>query len=290
MPFAIGDATVLTKAGYVGEDVESLLVSLLQAANYDVARAEKGIIYIDEIDKIARKGGDVPSANRDVSGEGVQQGLLKMLESTVAKVPRKGGPKNPFQQYIEIDTSNILFICGGAFDGLEEIIDKRVGERRRVGFRSDQERAQEDLPLENLLHQVIPDDLIKYGLIPELVGRLPVMACVDSLDEEMLVRILTEPKNALFKQYQKLFALDKVELVFTPEALAEVAREALKLKTGARALRGIIEETLLEAMYEIPSRKSLQRCVIDAEAIRSRRVNLQEAETASPTQEAGSTE
>ncbi|NLS76051.1 MAG: ATP-dependent Clp protease ATP-binding subunit ClpX [Chloroflexi bacterium] len=290
VPFAIGDATVLTEAGYVGEDVESLLVSLLQAANYDVARAEKGIIYIDEIDKIARKGGDVPSANRDVSGEGVQQGLLKMLESTVAKVPRKGGPKNPFQQYIEIDTSNILFICGGAFDGLEEIIDKRVGERRRVGFRSDQERAQEDLPLENLLHQVIPDDLIKYGLIPELVGRLPVMACVDSLDEEMLVRILTEPKNALFKQYQKLFALDKVELVFTPEALAEVAREALKLKTGARALRGIIEETLLEAMYEIPSRKSLQRCVIDAEAIRSRRVNLQEAETASPTQEAGSTE
>ncbi len=282
VPFAIGDATVLTEAGYVGEDVESLLASLLQAANYDVARAEKGIIYIDEIDKIARKSGDAPSSNRDVSGEGVQQGLLKMLESTIAKVPRKGGPKNPFQQFIEIDTSNILFICGGAFDGLEEIIAKRVGEKRSIGFRSDQERAREDVPLENLLHQVIPDDLIRYGLIPELVGRLPVLACVDPLDEEMLVRILTEPKNALFKQYQKLFALDKVELIFTPEALSEVAREALQLKTGARALRGIIEETLLEAMYELPSRKSLQHCVIDAEAIRTRHVDLQEADATAP--------
>ncbi len=279
VPFTIGDATTLTEAGYVGEDVENLLFGLLQAANNDVARTEKGIIYIDEIDKIARKSGDVPSMTRDVSGEGVQQGLLKMLEGTIAKVPPRGGRKHAYQQFIEIDTTNILFICGGSFEGLEQIVSERVGVKPTLGFHSGgttQEQEKEDSSTGELLHKVIPDDLLKFGLIPELIGRLPVIACVDPLDEDMLVRILTEPRNAIVKQYQKLFALDQVELTFTPEALREAAREALKYKTGARALRIIIEETLLDAMYEIPSRRHVRQCAIDADAIRSRKVRLPE--------------
>ena len=276
VPFTIGDATVLTEAGYVGEDVENLLVGLLQAAHQDVARAEKGIVYIDEIDKIARKSGDAPSINRDVSGEGVQQGLLKILESTIAKVPRKGDKKNPFQQFVEVDTSNILFICGGSFEGLQNIIADRLGKKRGMGFRSDAEQGVEKASLGDILHHVIPDDLLKFGLIPELVGRLPVLVTVDPLDEELLIRVLTEPKHAIIRQYQKLFELDGVSLAFTDEALRATAREALRLKTGARALRGIIEETLLDAMYEIPSRQGLAEIVIDDVAIHNRKVSLPE--------------
>ena len=277
VPFAIGDATVLTEAGYVGQDVENLLVGLLQAANYDVARAEKGIVYIDEIDKIARKSGDSPSANRDVSGEGVQQGLLKLLEGTVAKVPRKGGKSNPFQQFIDVDTTDILFVCGGSFQSLENIILDRIGRKRALGFRSEAEVQVDSASLSQLLHQVIPDDLLKFGLIPELVGRLPVLVSIDPLDEDLMIRILTEPKHAIVRQYQKLFELDGVDLVFTEDALKETAREALNLKTGARALRGIIEETLLDAMYVIPSTRDVRQCVIDAEAIRRRHVALPQA-------------
>ena len=265
VPFSIADATALTEAGYVGEDVENILLRLIQAAEFDIQRAERGVIYIDEIDKIARKS-DNPSITRDVSGEGVQQALLKILEGTVANVPPQGGRKHPHQEFLQINTGNILFVCGGAFEGLEKIVGERVGTKRIMGFHAEskQERLDEKT---NLLHQVIGDDLLKYGLIPEFIGRLPVVVSVDPLDEKSLIRILTEPKNALIKQYQKLFALDKVELVFTPDALEAAATQALKLNTGARALRTVIEETLLDVMYEIPSRGDVKKCVINADTI-----------------------
>ncbi len=296
VPFSISDATSLTEAGYVGEDVENILLRLIQAADYDIARAEKGIIYIDEIDKIARKSGANPSISRDVSGEGVQQALLKILEGTVANVPPQGGRKHPQQEFIQIDTTDILFICGGTFDGLEDIIAARVETGPRVGFVHDEEATREDAenisrflprglklsPREErelrraardmqrksrLLRQVIPDDLIKFGMIPEFVGRLPMVVTVEPVDEDMMVRILTEPRNAIVRQYQKLFALEGVELTFTEDALRAAARQALRRRIGARGLRAIIEERLLDIMYEIPSRKDVRRCEITAGVI-----------------------
>ena len=269
VPFCIADATALTEAGYVGEDVENILLRLIQNADYDVQRAETGIIYIDEIDKIARKTGDNPSITRDVSGEGVQQALLKIIEGATANVPPQGGRKHPHQDFIQINTANILFICGGAFDELDEIIAERVGVKGQIGFsRTTLDQRQREATAAQLLRQVIPDDLLKYGLIPEFVGRLPVTVSVDPLDQETLVRILTEPKNAIVKQFQRLFALDGVSLEFTAEALSTAAEEALKHKTGARGLRTIIEETLLDVMYEIPSRPDIKRCLITADTIR----------------------
>lgn len=306
VPFCIADATALTEAGYVGEDVENILLRLIQAADYDIQRAEQGIIYIDEIDKAARKTGDNPSITRDVSGEGVQQALLKIIEGAQANVPPQGGRKHPHQDFIQIDTSNILFICGGAFDNLDKIIEKRLGLKDRIGFSKKQSktfskrsktetakptvsqatgRLQEVTPFNalddsaskeeeavhlsaSLLAQVTPDDLLGYGLIPEFVGRLPVMVTVDPLDHAALMRILTTPRNAIVKQFQHLFALDGVELVFTQEALATAAQLALKYKTGARGLRSIIEEALLNVMYEIPSRKEIKKCIINAAVIR----------------------
>lgn len=267
VPFAIADATSLTEAGYVGEDVENILLKLIQAADYDIEKAEKGIVYIDEIDKIARKT-DNPSITRDVSGEGVQQALLKILEGTVASVPPQGGRKHPHQEFMQIDTTDILFICGGAFDGLEKIIQSRVS-KKGIGFGADVQSINQE-NIGSILSQILPQDLLKYGLIPEFVGRIPVIATLDALDEEALIRILTEPRNALVKQYQKMFELDGVSLEFKEGSLEVVADEAIKRSTGARGLRAIMEEVLLDVMFELPSREDVSRCVITREVVLER--------------------
>lgn len=264
VPFAIADATSLTEAGYVGEDVENCLLKLIQAADFDIARAERGIIYIDEIDKIARKS-ENPSITRDVSGEGVQQALLKILEGTEANVPPRGGRKHPHQEMLQIDTTNILFICGGAFDGIEKTIRSRRTEKN-MGFGADIHKKNEE-SVEELLKEIIPTDLQKFGLIPELIGRLPVLVTLNPLDEEAMVHILTEPKNALVKQYQKMLDMDEVKLTFTDDALKAIAEEALRRKTGARGLRSIIERIMLDVMFDAPSRKDVEECIVTKESI-----------------------
>lgn len=268
VPFAIADATSLTEAGYVGEDVENILLRLIQAADYDVARAEWGIIFIDEIDKISRRG-DNPSITRDVSGEGVQQALLKILEGTVAAVPPTGGRKHPQQEYIHIDTTNILFVCSGAFDGLPKIIESRIG-KNTIGF-SGTVHSSETLNVDELLEQVEPQDLLKFGLIPEFIGRVPMIVTLNALDEEALKRIMTEPKNALIKQYQKLLSLDGVELEFDDEAISAVTKIAIERKTGARGLRAIVEKAMLDVMYSVPSESNVSKCIVTQDTIREGR-------------------